>query len=175
MGRFLRRQVRANPFVQLRFGVGSTASAGALLWLRRTSWDRPTGWTTLVFGLFSLLSATFLVLVHASIPPGVHVPRTVSAELLRNRQATVLTLTVTILGLITAFSATAVPPVTKVAVVSLVTAVLVQWVVSASGAQADGVGPSMKVVAQLGENVVDLAFQLGLIALGTSVIARSGG
>jgi hypothetical protein len=168
-----RRELRRNPVVKARIGVGASATVAGMGWVARTHWDRAAGWSVLLFGLYAIAAVVFLVALQASVDPNADPAPSVISELVKTSQAALLTITATTLGLLSAFGQGKLPLVTKLAGAALVAAVLVQFVVNASGARTHGLGRAAWRMGVWGDNLAEHLFSFGLIALAVSLFDRS--
>jgi hypothetical protein len=172
--RFLR-----HPVTRAWLAVGLASFVVAGWWLLFTGWDRPVGWSLLLFSLYSLGSlALDLAVNSARIEPAwadgrdLSADATAMAELAGDTQKIVLTLTATVLGLLTAFARGPLDPATKAAVVSLIAAALLQYTTHASAARILGeTRRGASDIARTLDMVASSLFAFGLIALGAALLA----
>lgn len=161
-----------------RSGITGLSAASIGFFGLVSGWDAALAWSFVAFSAYVLLAIVVYIAV-SSAKPGPTTSLAVPAdplvelnELASTTQTLVLTLTATVLGLLTAFATESLDPATKAAVIALVTAVLVQLVVHASGARRTGHKGAMWV-ATYGDFVASSSFAFGLIALAAALLDRS--
>jgi len=160
-----------DPALRIRTVIGVVALALGFFRLRYSDADRPLGWAVVAFGVYVIAAIEYnMYIARVYIVPQDEAHE-LAAGLAKTSQATILTLTGTTLGILTAFTADDLQPATKAAVVSLVAATLIQFNVQGSGARL--LGTKARRAGLLGDLLADYLLAFGLICLAAALLTRT--